>query len=222
MSLFSSIFHRILPFTFQGWTDYHSHILPGVDDGVRTLDESLRILDTYEQMGISEVWLTPHIMEDMPNTTEQLRQRFAILLQAYNGPVRLKLAAENMIDPIFMQRLSAGDLLPIGDNREMLLVEISYFNPPINLHHTFELIMARGYYPLLAHPERYHYLESMKDYERLKAMGVRFQLNIFSLQGYYGRQAKAKAHNLLRKGMYDRYGSDLHRGMQLKNFKLLL
>ena len=54
--------------TLRGFTDCHSHILPGVDDGVKTLRESLAILAKYEDLGISDLWLTPHIMEDIPNT----------------------------------------------------------------------------------------------------------------------------------------------------------
>ena len=58
---------------FQGFIDWHCHLLPGVDDGVQTMEESLQILSFYEQLGVSEVWLTPHIMEDIPNTTEGLK-----------------------------------------------------------------------------------------------------------------------------------------------------
>ena len=78
----------------QNFTDWHCHILPGVDDGVQTPAESLRILERYEQAGIREVWFTPHIMEDIPNTNERLTQRFDELRAAYNGSLRLHLAAE--------------------------------------------------------------------------------------------------------------------------------
>lgn len=88
-----------------GFTDYHSHILPGVDDGVQTMDESLEILRLYEEQGIKSVWLTPHIMEDIPNTTAHLRDRFAELQAAYTGGVQLHLAAENMLDNLFEERL---------------------------------------------------------------------------------------------------------------------
>ena len=80
---------------FKGCTDWHSHILPGVDDGIQTMEDSLAVLAYYEKIGISDVWLTPHIMEDMPNTPEELRARFQELTEAYQGPVKLHLAAEN-------------------------------------------------------------------------------------------------------------------------------
>ncbi len=79
---------------FEGFTDWHSHILPGVDDGVRTMEEALEILRLYEGLGVKTVWLTPHIMEDTPNTTAHLRERFAELQAAYTGPITLHPAAE--------------------------------------------------------------------------------------------------------------------------------
>lgn len=88
----------------NGFTDCHCHILPGVDDGVETMEDALAILVRYEQTGIRKVWLTPHIMEDMPNTTDSLRQRFAALKAAYHGPITLCLSAENMLDSVFSER----------------------------------------------------------------------------------------------------------------------
>jgi hypothetical protein len=82
-------------------------------------------------MGFSRVWLTPHIMEDVPNTPDGLRRRFAELKNAYSGPIELRLAAENMIDPLFEKRLADGDLLPIGERGDHLLVETSYVNAPV-------------------------------------------------------------------------------------------
>lgn len=79
-------------------TDCHSHLLPGVDDGVRTAEESLRILEEMERQGIRKLWLTPHIMEDIPNTTDTLKTRFRTLCKSYRGNIRLELAAEYMLD----------------------------------------------------------------------------------------------------------------------------
>ncbi len=93
----------------NGFTDWHSHILPGVDDGIRTMDESLAVLAYYESLGMSEVWLTPHIMEDIPNTTEDLKKRFEDLCKHYEGNMKLHLAAEYMLDNLFVQRLSEGE-----------------------------------------------------------------------------------------------------------------
>lgn len=193
----------------DGAVDYHCHILPGVDDGVRNLDKSLTALSYYEEAGVTEVWLTPHIMEDYPNSTCQLRQGFNKLCAAYNGPIIMHLASENMLDSTFEQRFHDNDLLTMGQGTH-LLVETSYFNPPIQLYQTLNEISRRGLFPVLAHPERYLYM-TLKDYDRLKDMGVKFQLSIMSLAGVYGDGAAAKARHLLLEGKYDFYGSDLHR-----------
>lgn len=190
-----------------GFTDWHSHILPGVDDGVATMEEALAILRRYETLGVAEVWLTPHIMEDIPNTPSQLRARFAALQAAYEGPVRLRLGSENMLDNLFGQRLEAEELLPVGEDR--LLVETSYFNPPMDLAETLRRIRSRGYIPLLAHPERYLYM-GRDDYRQLRDEGVEFQLNRPALAGWYGRHVREKAAWLQRKGYYACAGSDLH------------
>lgn len=198
----------------EGRTDWHCHILPGVDDGFKTMESSLAALARYEQVGIKEVWLTPHIMEDIPNTTAALRQRFTDLQVAYTGRLRLHLASENMMDPLFDERLEAGDLLPLPEKR--LLVETSYFNPPIDMDGILARIKSRGWYPLLAHPERYMYMD-FKRYEALKANEIEFQLNITSLIGAYGPDVKAKAEKLLQAGMYNYSGTDLHRLSSLEH-----
>lgn len=192
-----------------GATDYHSHILPGVDDGVESMEEALRILAAYEELGIKELWLTPHIMEDIPNTPEKLQARFAELRGAYKGNIVLHLAAEYMIDNHFQGILKNKELLPIGTKSNHLLVETSYFSSPIRLHETLKQIKAIGFYPILAHPERYIYMET-DDYLELKEEDVKFQLNILSLGGYYGNTAKKKAEQMLKKGFYNIIGSDLH------------
>jgi len=194
----------------KGATDWHSHILPGVDDGIQTMEDSLAVLEAYEKLGIREVWLTPHIMEDMPNTPDELRARFQELQAAYHGSVILHLAAENMLDNLFSERIESGDLLPIGSKGNHLLVETSYYQAPMDLYGTLKRISEKGYQPILAHPERYIYMEE-KDYDYLSGMKVKMQMNLLSLAGGYGKTAQEKAQILLSKGYYSFFGSDLHR-----------
>ena len=194
---------------FEGFTDFHSHILPGVDDGVQTMEESLAILREYESLGVQAVWLTPHIMEDIPNTTAHLKARFSELQAVYTGSVRLHLAAENMLDNLFRERLERNDVLPIGEGGDHLLVETSYFNPPMDLYGILEQIKSKGYYPVLAHPERYVYM-GKREYGRLKEMGVKFQLNLPSLVGLYGKPIQGTAEQLKKRGFYDYAGTDIH------------
>ena len=224
----------------QGAVDHHSHILPGVDDGVETMDEALRILATYETLGIKELWLTPHIMEDIPNSPAKLQARFEELKAVYTGDIQLHLAAEYMIDNHLRKLLQdcksepqdaknspslekreypkgEGDrtpkqgnfLLPIGTSGKHILVETSYYNAPMRMNDTLQQIKSLGYFPLLAHPERYMYL-SNADYTKLHSQGVKFQLNLVSLAGGYGKAVKKKAEWLLSNGLYAVAGTDLH------------
>ena len=189
----------------KGMVDCHSHLLPGVDDGVQSMEESLQILREMEQQGIRRVWLTPHIMEDIPNETLALQRKFWELLQQYRGAVELKLAAEYMLDNLFEERLEKEDLLLLEEGKRFLLVETSYFNPPMDLLSVLQRIQKKGYYPLLAHPERYEYMQK-EDYNTLKEEHISFQLNLPSLAGMYGKHVQKKAEDLLKDVMYDRMG----------------
>lgn len=195
---------------FQGFTDWHSHILPGVDDGIKTMEDSLAVLDEYERLGFKKVWLTPHIMEDYPNETDFLKKRFAELKSNWKGNVELGLASENMLDNLFEERLEKNDFLPIGEDGDHLLVETSYYTPPYAMDEMLEAARKKGYNLILAHPERYRYMEE-KDYVKLKERNILFQMNIISLVGGYGEQALKKAEWLLSKGMIEFTGTDVHR-----------
>lgn len=201
----------------KGMVDCHSHLLPGVDDGVQSMEESLQILREMEQQGIRRVWLTPHIMEDIPNETLALQRKFWELLQQYRGAVELKLAAEYMLDNLFEERLEKEDLLLLEEGKRFLLVETSYFNPPMDLLSVLQRIQKKGYYPLLAHPERYEYMQK-EDYNTLKEEHISFQLNLPSLAGMYGKHVQKKAEDLLKAGMYDRMGEIHIRQLLIKGF----
>ena len=193
----------------KGWTDRQSHIRPGVDDGIQTIEDSIAILSMYEQMGVKKVWLTPHIMEDCPNTPEKLKTRFEELKSAYKGNIELALSAENMMDGLFIKRLEQGILMPYGDNNNELLIETSYVQPPMRMESILRDMQKAGITPVLAHPERYLYMDAEK-YENIKEMGVKFQLNVTSIIGAYGNQVKERAEYLLNEGYYNYSGSDAH------------
>ena len=202
----------------EGFCDYHCHLLPGVDDGVEELDETLQILREWESVGMKEVWLTPHIMEDIPNEPSELKKRFAGLQKAYHGSIKLNLAAEHMMDGTFLPRLEENGVLLINENEnKRLLVETSYYIPPMNMEAMIDCIKKKGYEPLLAHPERYQYMDK-KDYRYWKEKGVLLQLNLPSLVGAYGPDVQYKAEWLLRENMYDYCGTDTHSLQQVDFF----
>ena len=210
------LFSRKKEIDLSGFMDCHSHILPGVDDGVRKMSDSLHILEEYEKMGIPEVVFTPHIMADVPNTPEDLRQRFEAFKAEYKGPIKLHLAAEYMLDSAFPALLESGNLLTHGDGKR-LLVETSYFQPPMDFENLLFEIQTSGYEPILAHPERYVYM-SDKDYEGLRDKGITLQMNIGSLAGLYGERAQKKALKLLLAGFYTMAGSDIHTPRMIPHF----
>ena len=193
----------------EGATDHHSHILFGVDDGVSKPEDSLAILSLLEEAGLKSLWLTPHTMEDVPNTTEGLKKRFEELKALYQGPIELHLASEYMMDEVFDKHLEQKDFL-FHREEGSVLMETSTWSGPYNFWDMIDRTMRAGYRPVLAHPERYEYMDE-KDYEKLHGMGVRLQLNYPSLLGYYGDHVRDKALMIMKKGWYDMAGSDCHR-----------
>lgn len=198
----------------KGSTDRHSHILYGVDDGIASPEDSLAAISYQESLGVKEIWCTPHIMEDVPNTTESLKERFSELQALYKGPVKLNLAAEYMLDTVFTERLKSKDLLLMED--DIILVETSTIVPPYDFRGMLIEIMSSGLTPLLAHPERYRFLK-LKDILEFREMGVLLQLNIAAVTGFYGKTTKIMAEALLEKGAYSVFGSDCHRVRILKD-----
>ena len=187
--------------------DCHSHILPCVDDGMKSTSKALEALAYYERLGISKVFLTPHINENFQNTYSQLLTTFEELQTCYQGPVQLALSAEYKMDAFFDKQLESGQLLPLGKNS--LLVETFFTALPINFHETIYEVQKKGYNLVLAHPERYSYLDK-KQCTDLKNMGCEFQLNLLSFCGIYGDCAKKNAFQYLRNNYYDFVGSDIH------------
>jgi len=207
--------HKTVPFGELGITsEYHCHILPGVDDGVRTGEESIAVLNDMIQAGYRHVRLTPHMNPDIyrDNTEELIRKRYEAFLSSLpeeiTSSLSLSLGGEYMITPDFHER-DAADLLPFDEGK--ILIEMSYMYPSRNLEDAIFNITSQGYTPVLAHPERYLYLADRPDkFGRYREMGCEFQLNILSLKGVYGRASEKIMDYLLGKGMYAYLGSDTH------------
>ena len=187
--------------------------MPGIDDGAKTEEESLALIGTLAEMGIRDIITTPHILGSVwPNEPEEIKEKGKSLLEKIEEAglgVRFRWAAEYMLDERFMQLLREGELIPLKD--DYLLVEISYFNPPINLYDMLYEIQLKGYQPVLAHPERYgFYHRDFTAYEKLKNHGCLFQLNLNSLTGHYGQSVRKTALHLVKEELVDFTGTDLH------------
>ncbi|MFD2518559.1 tyrosine-protein phosphatase [Salinimicrobium flavum] len=219
LSIFKKKFY--LKDQLEGFIDIHNHILPGIDDGAAEVEDSLNLIHKFKEMGVSNFVATPHIMNDYyPNTPFTINAALDKLRIALEGSgisdVQVKAAAEYMMDHSFMELLEQEPLLCLHQN--YVLVEMSYFQAPINLNEILFTLQTKQYKPVLAHPERYAYLHSknLERYEDLKRRGCLFQLNILSLIGHYGSNIQKAAFALLDKGMIDLIGTDTHQERHLE------
>ena len=201
-----------------GHTDTHCHILPGVDDGTQHMSDALATLKFYEDNGLKRLFFTPHIAQSLhENTPENLRKRLEEFKAEYKGNIELRLGAEYMMDEEFSKKVERGDEL-LCASPGTILVETTAGHKPWEMEETLFELQQKGYTVMLAHPERYVYMEE-EDYERLKDKDILFQMNILSLDGTYGKHAFNKAKKLLKKGMYDFCGSDWHKkGYHIPHF----
>ncbi|MDZ4794083.1 MAG: CpsB/CapC family capsule biosynthesis tyrosine phosphatase [Bacteroidota bacterium] len=195
-------------------TDMHSHLLPGIDDGSPDMETSLKLIRGMMDLGYTKLVTTPHVMWDMyKNTTEIIVQKLELLREAVKAAgliVEINAAAEYFLDDYVEGLIKNGTpLLPISGN--MVLVEFSLAYPSHSLKDILFEMQMQNYQPVIAHPERYIYLEKNKEfYEELKDIGCLFQLNLLSLAGYYGKTPQLLAEYLIKKGHYDLVGTDLH------------
>ncbi|MFK7808452.1 MAG: tyrosine-protein phosphatase [Saprospiraceae bacterium] len=196
-------------------TDIHSHLIPGIDDGSKTIEESIDLIRQLMDLGYRKIITTPHIMgEYYPNTPERIETGLVELIKALEKEkidIEISVAAEYNLDDFFDNLLKENKrLLTFSENH--LLVELSTFAPPSNVFDTIFQLKAKGYQPILAHPERYLYYEKdFAKFEKLKEMGCYFQVNLLSLAGHYGKGQKLLGIKLLEKGYVEFLGTDLHR-----------
>lgn len=192
----------------SGMTDIHSHLFPGIDDGIPNRKDCVTALNSMLQMGIKRIVCTPHIMENYPlNSKVYLSERFGEFQSLLPEGMEGHLAAEYMLDSKFAFHLPEGLLAFAG---RKVLLEMSYFSESQGWDNMLYEVALNGYQPVLAHPERYIYLCPEK-YAVLKDRGCFFQLNLFSVCGYYGREVQQRAEWLLKRGYYDFAGTDLHK-----------
>ncbi len=199
--------------------DIHSHLLPGLDDGVRSFEEAIEILRFFEFMGIKKAITTPHIYRDVyPNSEKAILDRLEILklkIAESDIGVEVSAAAEYFLDDTFHRRVKEADLLLTWEQNH-LLFETSFYNRPLFFDEVVFDMKAAGYIPVLAHPERYHYLEHDLEWLITRIQGgLKVQVNLLSLAGAYGNTPKKIAQLLLRESLVSFLGSDIHRSSQI-------
>lgn len=207
-----------------GW-DLHAHVLPAVDDGARTLDESLASILALKELGYSGCIITPHIYRSLyDNTRQHLEENFETLkanLARANVSFELRLAAEYFGDDHLMQLADTEPLLGFGPpTRMQVLVEFPYLSESLYWADVLSTLVRNGYQPVIAHPERYRYLAAELDtwLERFASFDAILQYDLGSLVGQYGKAATKTLNSLISRGMPHFWGSDLHRASQADKF----
>lgn len=197
----------------EGTIDIHSHLLPGIDDGATDISNTIKLLEGIRKIGFTKCILTPHTLPEIwENTSDGIKETFHTTKNNLEEPLQTMLhraASEYMINEAFLDRLHSEPLLTIKDN--IVLIEMSYMNPPLALKEIIFEIQIKGYQPLLAHPERYlFYHQDTKMYTTLKELDVKFQMNLLSSVGYYGSKVAIAADFLLKENYIDFVGTDVH------------
>ena len=206
---------KIVPeFNFSNiGTDMHSHIIPGIDDGAQTINDSILLAKKFKSLGFKKLIATPHIMADyFRNTPDTINRSLDILrkgLQEIQLDLEIDAAAEYYLDETLEKKVKQKEVLTFGSN--YLLFELSYINAPQNLFDIIKMMQDAGYKPVLAHPERYpYYYGSLEYYSQIKETGCLLQMNSIALTGYYGSGAKKIAEEMAENHLVDFIGSDMH------------
>jgi protein-tyrosine phosphatase len=206
-------------------SDLHAHLVPGVDDGVRTIEEAVECIRGLAALGYDGCVVTPHIYNDLyPNTRESLEQAFQNLsreLAAREVTFRLQLAAEYFGDNHFIDLAESAPLLSFPENgHSNVLIEFPYIGEPLYWADVLSAAVRRGCRPVIAHPERYRYLAADLEtwLERFSSFGVTYQCDLGSLVGQYGHSAARTVRAMSDRRLVKYWGTDLHRPSQLDRF----
>ncbi len=222
MFLFNKPKKRLEDLIPDGYTDIHSHLLPGIDDGAKDEQNTIELINALKNYGFSQFITTPHILSGVWNNTKsgivakESDTKKVLDREGISNP--FKAAAEYMMDETFIKLIKNEPLLTIKEN--YVLVEMSYLNPPIQLYDILFELQVAGYTPILAHPERYlFYHQKFEEYGKLKKAGCLLQLNLLSVTGYYGKHVAEVSNKLLENDMINFTGSDVHHNRHIAAFK---
>jgi protein-tyrosine phosphatase len=203
---------REITFNYESiMVDMHSHVLPGIDDGAQNPQESVDLIKRMMSLGIKKIIATPHVMADyFKNTPETIAGALAILkaeLEKERIDIVVETAAEHYFDETFETRIENKKLMTMGDN--YVLFELSFINKPPNVIEVIQKMAKLGYKPILAHPERYPYMD-IDQLNVIRGWGCSLQLNTIALTGYYGKDVKKKAEEMVDNQLVDFISSDMH------------
>ena len=218
MGIFSNLFKKkevLPPFDLGRFkSDMHSHLIPGIDDGAKDMDQTIAMLAKFESLGYKKVVTTPHIMTDsFPNNHEIILsglEKVKNEIKKVGIEIEIEAAAEYYFDETLMPKIKNKELLTFGDN--YVLVEFAFHSPPQFLDQLFFELKTHGYRPVIAHFERYlYYLGKIDKAEKWRSEGINIQINLNSLFGQYGPEVQKQAEKLIDEGQFDFVGTDCHR-----------
>ncbi len=195
--------------------DMHSHLIPGIDDGSSSMDETIAMLAKFESLGYEKVITTPHIMGDFYKNTPEIilggLENVREVAQQLGLKITIEAAAEYYYDESLVRKLKAKEpLLTFGGN--FLLFEFSMMSKPDQIEDLFFQMLTQQYTPVLAHFERYNFLfGSVEKASEWREKGIKIQLNLNSLTGHYGPEVRAQAERLVDSGAIDFVATDCHR-----------
>lgn len=195
--------------------DMHSHLIPGIDDGSKNMDQTIAMLAKFESLGFKKVITTPHVMSDYYKNTPEIilggLKNVQETAKSLGLKIQVEAAAEYYFDDAFVRSLqNKEELLTFGDR--FLLFEFSFHEAPVQTEAMIFEMVTQKYQPILAHFERYtYYLGSVDKARELRDRGVNIQVNINSLNGHYGPAIKKQAELLVDEKLVDFLGSDCHR-----------
>lgn len=198
--------------------DFHSHILPGIDDGSRNLEQSIAMVNEAKEAGFTKIISTSHYMENYYECNEKNRKELLEQVQKNVNGIELCLGNEIYITNNIIELLQNGQASSINGTKYVLFEFPLITTRPMNDKEVIYRLVENGYIPIIAHPERYPFIQENPDYLfELEEMGALFQSNYGSIIGMYGLKAKKTLKILLKNNLISFFGSDVHRPEQVYN-----
>lgn len=202
----------------SGFVDIHSHILPGIDDGAKNIHESLELISEIKKLGFSKIIATPHTHTGLYNNTNTtIKNSYNSIINELDNGLIVNYASEYLLEDSMIEKSEKKTLLCLKHN--YVLVETSFLSPTKNVFDIIFKLRLNDYIPIIAHPERYRYWKTDREFYKLKQMGCKFQINLFSAIGYYGKDIVKMTDFLLRNNFADFVGSDIHKIQQIFLFQ---
>ena len=201
----------------KGFVDIHSHILPEIDDGPKDVNQSIELIKEMKKLGFAKIIGTPHTYPGLyENSIESIKGAYKKVIEKGIKDIDIDFSSEYMLDNTIIEKVRNKKILSLKDN--YVLVEMSFISKPIGLYELIYEMKVNGYLPVLAHPERYLFMEGLDEYNKLKKFGCLFQANLLSFTNHYGKRVNDRLNKLISKNLIDFVGSDIHNTNHVLSF----